>query len=150
MLAAHCRPAGASWRPLAGSLRTNGSNRYAAVARSLPDPSERPESPDCKLNLPKVLPPESVGYVPETDAEPGPTPSPPPGLEGLRLDDNGSLVEEKTGKALNALGATRFDVAVRAMRGEMTRHLDPGEDREDATSGKIAESLVRSMLMWGR
>lgn len=68
----------------------------------------------------------------------------------LRSFPAGSLVEEKTGKALNALGATRFDVAVRAMRGEMTRHLDPGEDREDATSGKIAESLVRSMLMWGR
>ena len=48
----------------------------------------------------------------------------PPGgnpFEGLKLDNNGDLVDTKTGKALNDFGATRFDVAVRAMRGEMSK-----------------------------
>ena len=38
---------------------------------------------------------------------------------GLTLDENGELVDKKTGKVLNEFGATRWDVAVRAMRGDI-------------------------------
>jgi hypothetical protein len=40
-------------------------------------------------------------------------------VTGLRLDEKGDLVDEKTGEALNDFGATRWDVAVRAMRGDI-------------------------------
>ena len=39
----------------------------------------------------------------------------------LYIDDRGNLVDTKSGKVINDFGATRFDVAVRALRGE----LDP-------------------------
>jgi hypothetical protein len=42
----------------------------------------------------------------------------PDTLKDLVLNDDGDLVDTKTGKVLNEFGATRFDVAVRAMRGE--------------------------------
>ena len=42
----------------------------------------------------------------------------PEWAKDLALDENGDLIDTKTGKALNEFGATRFDVAVRAMRGE--------------------------------
>ncbi|CAL8467973.1 g7511 [Coccomyxa elongata] len=43
-------------------------------------------------------------------------------LQGLDISDDGQyLVDRKSGKVLNEFGATRFDVAVRALRGE----LDP-------------------------
>jgi hypothetical protein len=37
------------------------------------------------------------------------------------ISEEGDLVDTKTGKVINEFGATRFDVAVRALRGE----LDP-------------------------
>jgi hypothetical protein len=40
---------------------------------------------------------------------------------GLVISQEGDLVDTKTGKVINEFGATRFDVAVRALRGE----LDP-------------------------
>eukprot|EP00955_Chlamydomonas_euryale_P033417 347701-Chlamydomonas_euryale.AAC.13 len=45
----------------------------------------------------------------------------PEALKDLQLTDDGILIDEKTGKQINEFGATRWDVAVRAMRGE----LDP-------------------------
>jgi hypothetical protein len=35
---------------------------------------------------------------------------------GLELNENGDLIDTKTGKSLNDFGATRFDVAVRWVR----------------------------------
>lgn len=40
---------------------------------------------------------------------------------GLSINDQGLLIDEKSGKVINEFGATRFDVAVTAMRGM----LDP-------------------------
>ncbi len=40
---------------------------------------------------------------------------------GLQLNEAGLLIDENTGKVVNEMGATRFDVAVKALRGE----LDP-------------------------
>lgn len=45
----------------------------------------------------------------------------PEALRGLEISDDGFLIDTKTGKVINEFGATRFDVAVRALRGE----LDP-------------------------
>jgi hypothetical protein len=45
----------------------------------------------------------------------------PEALRGLQISKEGDLVDTKTGKVINEFGATRFDVAVRALRGE----LDP-------------------------
>jgi hypothetical protein len=39
----------------------------------------------------------------------------------MRLGDDGRLVDGKTGRAINGLGASRFDVAIAALRGD----LDP-------------------------
>ena len=71
----------------------------------------------------------------------------PPGLEGLRLDDNGELVDE-AGRALNALGATRFDVAVQALRGAFATPQDPAESNERAPPGQILDALVRYPTDW--
>ena len=62
---------------------------------------------------------------------------------GLSLSPEGELLDE-AGKRLNEFGATRFDVAVRAMRGEMTKHLDHSDDpdSEDNATGRIASSLL--------
>ena len=44
----------------------------------------------------------------------------PEGLRGLAVNEEGDLVDAATGKAINEFGATRFDVAVRALRGELS------------------------------
>ncbi|KAK9816968.1 hypothetical protein WJX72_007598 [[Myrmecia] bisecta] len=64
----------------------------------------------------------------------------PPALQGLSLNDEGLLVDEKTGKVINEYGATRFDVAVRAIRGE----FDPPSNIENTerNDGVILSSLI--------
>lgn len=70
-------------------------------------------------------------------------------MEGLAYDEeSGELIDQETGKPLKALnenGATRFDVAVRAMRGEFDRPgVEPEQDTEEAaaSSGAILDALV--------
>ena len=70
-----------------------------------------------------------------------------PGLEGLRLRDDGELVDEN-GRALNALGATRFDVAVQAMRGAFPTPQDPAESNERGPPGQLMDALVRYPVDW--
>lgn len=38
----------------------------------------------------------------------------------LSISEDGFLIDNKTGKVINEFGATRFDVAVRAMRDELS------------------------------
>jgi len=63
----------------------------------------------------------------------------PDALKGLVLNDKGDLVDEATGKALNDFGATRFDLAVRALRGEYDA---PGVST-DKEEGQIYDSLTQ-------
>jgi putative lipoic acid-binding regulatory protein len=74
-------------------------------------------------------------------------PGAPPGLEGLRLREDGELVDE-AGRALNALGATRFDVAVQAIRGAFPTPQDPAESNERAPPGQMLDALVRYPVDW--
>lgn len=60
-------------------------------------------------------------------------------LKGLVLNEKGDLIDRKTGKALNDFGATRFDVAVRAMRGE----YDPIGASTENEEGQIYETLTQ-------
>ena len=71
----------------------------------------------------------------------------PPGLDGLRLTLDGELVDER-GRALNALGATRFDVAVQAMRGAFATPARPEDSHERAPPGQMLDALVRYPVEW--
>ncbi len=51
------------------------------------------------------------------------------------------LVDEKTGEVINEYGATRFDVAVRAIRGEFDP--PPGSENAERTPGLLLDSLVQ-------
>jgi hypothetical protein len=63
----------------------------------------------------------------------------------LYIDDRGNLVDTVSGKVINDFGATRFDVAVRALRGE----LDPPKWVEVSYSSKCTNaSLVIPALPW--
>ena len=62
----------------------------------------------------------------------------PDALKGLVLNEDGDLVDTKTGKVLNEFGATRFDVAVRAMRGE----YDPIGASTEHEEGQIMDTLT--------
>jgi putative lipoic acid-binding regulatory protein len=59
----------------------------------------------------------------------------------LRLTSDGLLVDEKTGEVINEYGATRFDVAVRAIRGE----FDPprGVENTERNTGVLLDSLIQ-------
>lgn len=59
--------------------------------------------------------------------------------QGLELNDKGDLIDSKTGKALNDFGATRFDLAVRAMRGE----YDPVGVSTETEEGQIYDTLTQ-------
>ena len=63
----------------------------------------------------------------------------PEWAKDLALDENGDLIDTKTGKALNEFGATRFDVAVRAMRGE----YDPPGVSTEKEEGQILDTLTQ-------
>ena len=74
-------------------------------------------------DIPDEIPPE---LIPDT-------------LKDLVLNDDGDLVDTKTGKVLNEFGATRFDVAVRAMRGE----YDPIGTSTEHEEGQILDTLTQ-------
>lgn len=65
----------------------------------------------------------------------------PEELRGLRISEEGLLIDEYTGKTVNEFGATRFDVAVRALRGD----LDPPYwlDDSEQTPGVLLGSLFQ-------
>ena len=65
----------------------------------------------------------------------------------MRLREDGELVDE-AGRALNALGATRFDVAVQAIRGAFPTPQDPTESNERAPPGQMLDALVRYPVDW--
>jgi hypothetical protein len=75
--------------------------------------------------------------TPETSSESGD--DVPEWAKDLALDENGDLIDTKTGKALNEFGATRFDVAVRAMRGE----YDPPGVSTEKEEGQILDTLTQ-------
>ncbi|GFR44038.1 hypothetical protein Agub_g5198 [Astrephomene gubernaculifera] len=65
----------------------------------------------------------------------------PPELRDLAISEDGFLIDTKTGKMINEMGATRFDVAVRALRGE----LDPPDwvENSERTPGVILSALYQ-------
>ncbi|GLI66195.1 hypothetical protein VaNZ11_009960 [Volvox africanus] len=65
----------------------------------------------------------------------------PPELRDLHINEDGFLIDTKTGKVINEMGATRFDVAVRALRGE----LDPPSwvENSERTPGVILSALYQ-------
>eukprot|EP00775_Hariotina_reticulata_P004110 gene4110-4356_t len=64
----------------------------------------------------------------------------PQELQGLEISEDGFLIDTKTGKVINEFGATRFDVAVRALRGE----LDPPQwvDNSERNPGVLLGRLM--------
>ncbi|PSC68065.1 lipoate regulatory [Micractinium conductrix] len=66
----------------------------------------------------------------------------PPELQDLCISEDGQyLIDNKTGKVVNEFGATRFDVAVRAMRGEFDPPADlPNTERQQ---GLLLDSLTQ-------
>lgn len=50
-------------------------------------------------------------------------------------------MDEKTGEVINEYGATRFDVAVRALRGDFDP--PPGVENTERTPGVLLDSLVQ-------
>ena len=71
--------------------------------------------------------------VPEEDADA----VTPDWAKDLVLDERGDLIDTKTGKALNEFGATRFDLYVRALRGE----YDAPYDTTERDGGEIMETI---------
>eukprot|EP01025_Chloroclados_australasicus_P035227 TRINITY_DN35938_c0_g1_i5.p1 TRINITY_DN35938_c0_g1~~TRINITY_DN35938_c0_g1_i5.p1 ORF type:complete len:203 (-),score=21.25 TRINITY_DN35938_c0_g1_i5:333-941(-) len=65
----------------------------------------------------------------------------PESLKDLAINDKGDLVDEK-GNIINGFGASRFDVAVRAMRGEFDPLPAEKEYDNERSSGLLTESLV--------
>lgn len=61
----------------------------------------------------------------------------PDWAKDLVLDERGDLIDAKTGEPLNEFGATRFDLYVRALRGEYDAPYDTSE-RDD---GEIMETI---------
>ena len=55
---------------------------------------------------------------------------------------------DEKGRALNALGATRFDVAVQAMRGAFPTPQDAAASNERGPPGQIMDALVRYPVDW--
>eukprot|EP00887_Chlorella_sp_A99_P007077 scaffold2.g7077.t1 len=66
----------------------------------------------------------------------------PPALRDLQISDCGQhLIDSKTGKVINEFGATRFDVAVRAIRGEFDP--PPAAANTERESGLLLGCLTR-------
>eukprot|EP00884_Botryococcus_braunii_P013330 jgi/Botrbrau1/21999/Bobra.0024s0015.1 len=68
----------------------------------------------------------------------------PEQLQGLVLNSEGLLIDEKTGELINEFGATRFDIAVHAIRGE----FDPpkGVQNTERNTGLLLGSLKKFPL----
>lgn len=69
----------------------------------------------------------------------------PPGelpehLRDLELGADGMLIDGKTGRVVNGLGATRFDVALSALRGDLDPK--PWEENTERAPGVLLGSLV--------
>ncbi|WIA18012.1 hypothetical protein OEZ85_009499 [Tetradesmus obliquus] len=64
----------------------------------------------------------------------------PKELQDLEISEEGDLIDRKTGKVVNEFGATRFDVAVRALRGE----LDPAPwvENTERSPGVLMSKLI--------
>ena len=60
---------------------------------------------------------------------------------GLKLTEDGLLIDEKTGEVINEYGATRFDVAVRALQGDFDP--PPTVENTERSSGIILDSLLK-------
>lgn len=69
----------------------------------------------------------------------------PPELAGLRLNAAGDLVDER-GKAINELGATRFDIAVHALRG--TAFATPDVSTNERQDGNFIDALCVYPTPW--
>lgn len=65
----------------------------------------------------------------------------PQEIQSLLLRDDGTLIDDSTGQIINEFGATRFDVKVRALRGE----LDPpkGTENNEHNDGILLNALVQ-------
>jgi len=48
---------------------------------------------------------------------------------GLRINDAGDLVDDRTGEVINAMGVTRFDLATKAIRGDFDAGIPPEQVR---------------------
>jgi putative lipoic acid-binding regulatory protein len=93
----------------------------------------------------RAAPPRRCAALPHDDAS-VPLRDAPPGLAGLRMTPDGELVDER-GKSLNALGATRFDVAVQAIRGAFPTG-DAAASTERAPAGQVMDALVKYPADW--
>lgn len=112
----------ASTAPRAALVRTSSRTR----------PSRRRDGA-FRRRTPRAVPNDD-GLTPAFEGE-----DTPEWAKDLALDANGELVDTKTGKALNDFGATRFDVAVRAMRGE----YDPPGVSTEKEEGQIYDTLTQ-------
>lgn len=56
----------------------------------------------------------------------------------MRLGDDGRLVDGRTGQVINGLGASRFDVAVSALRGDLDPK--PWEQNTEHAPGVLAQA----------
>lgn len=63
----------------------------------------------------------------------------PEWAKDLIIDERGDLVDATTGQPLNEFGATRFDLYVRALRGE----YDVRHDTTEEMNGEIYESIAQ-------
>ena len=72
------------------------------------------------------------------DDEDGPAGT-PEWAKDLIIDESGDLVDATTGKPLNEFGATRFDLYVRALRGE----YDVRHETTEKMNGEIFESIAQ-------
>ncbi len=66
-------------------------------------------------------------------------------MQGLRLNEHGQLVDER-GKALNDLGATRFDLAVQALRGVFPSA--EGAASNERQDGAFMDALCKYPAEW--
>lgn len=68
------------------------------------------------------------------------SPSSKPHSADLQLGDDGLLIDGKTGRVVNGLGATRFDVKLAALRGDLDPK--PWEENTERAPGVLLGSLV--------
>lgn len=60
---------------------------------------------------------------------------------GLKVNDDGDLIDAKTGEVINEYGATRFDVATRALRGDFDP--PPTVENTERNNGLLMDSLIK-------
>ncbi|GBF99176.1 hypothetical protein Rsub_11621 [Raphidocelis subcapitata] len=112
----------------------NGSSGSGSGNNSLDDGASVSAS---KLRYNKDLPirhhnPEAADHLVPTEL--------PERLQDIRLSDDGLLIDGKTGRVINSLGATRFDVKVAALRGDLDPK--PWEENTERAPGVLMQSLI--------